>query len=95
MNAMHAREMKIEKINLRAPSIKKELIDHAADVAGKSRTDFMLDASCEKAQELLADQTNFRLNEDQLIAFNRLLEAPLANPDAIARLLAKRSPWEV
>lgn len=81
-------------INLRAPLIKRNLIDHAAEVAGKSRTDFMLEASCEKAYELLADQTRFVLNEAQLRAFNEVLDAPLANPEAIARLLARPAPWE-
>jgi uncharacterized protein (DUF1778 family) len=82
-------------INLRAPARKRELIDKAATLAGKSRTAFMLDASCEKAYEVLADQTRFVLSDKKSRAFNALLDAPLAkNKAAIARLLAKRSPWE-
>ena len=91
MSASTAREA---TINLRAALNKRDLIDQAAVVAGKTRTDFMLDASCEKAQELLADQTRFVLAEKQMRAFNALLDAPLKNPASIARLLARRAPWE-
>lgn len=81
-------------INLRAPAAKRDLIDHAAEIAGKTRSAFMLDASCEKAEEVLADQTSFSLGRDKLRAFNALLDAPLQNEDIVARLLAKRSLWE-
>ena len=37
-------------------------IDQAAHLAGKSRTDFMLEAACEKAQRLLLDRTVFALD---------------------------------
>ena len=82
------------KINLRAPVRARELIDHAAALVGKNRTAFMLDASCEKAHEVLADQTRFILSAERMKAFNTLLDAPLANADAIAHLLAKPAPWD-
>jgi uncharacterized protein (DUF1778 family) len=81
-------------INFRAPAAKQALIDHAAQVSGKSRTDFILDASCEKAQEVLADRTQFVLSRQALLRFNKLLEAPLTNTDALHRLLTTPSPWE-
>ena len=37
-------------INLRTPASQRELIDRAAQLQGKSRTEFMLEASREKAQ---------------------------------------------
>jgi uncharacterized protein (DUF1778 family) len=81
-------------INLRAPATKRALIDQAAEIAGKTRTDFMLEASCEKAQEVLADRTRFVLNAEQLDRFNAILEAPMENPEALARLIATPAPWE-
>jgi len=81
-------------INFRAPAAKHALIDQAAQALGKNRTDFILDASCEKAREVLADQTNFALNPQGWRRFNELVEAPLANSDAVRRLLATLSPWE-
>lgn len=81
-------------INFRAPAAKQALIDHAAQVSGKNRTDFILDASCEKAREVLADRTQFGLNTQAWQRFNELIDAPLANADAVRRLLATPAPWE-
>lgn len=81
-------------INFRAPAAKQALIDRAVDVSGMSRTDFILDAACEKAREVLADQTRFTLDRQALKRFNALLDAPLQDNAAIRRLLATPSPWE-
>ena len=53
-------------INLRAPAAKQKLIDQAARVSGKNRTEFILDASCEKALEVFADRTQFVLNRQAM-----------------------------
>lgn len=81
-------------INLRAPASQRELIDRAAKLQGKSRTEFMLEASREKAQQVLLDQTLFVLTPQQYKAFVTLLDAPLAKNAAVQRLLAKKAPWE-
>lgn len=81
-------------INFRAPAAKQALIDLAAHVSGKNRTDFILDASCEKAQEVLADRTHFALSRQALQRFNELIVAPLTDADALRRLLSTSAPWE-
>lgn len=81
-------------INLRAPSTQRALIDQAAHLIGKNRTDFMLEAACEKAQQVLLDRTTFAVEADHLQRFTALLEAPLDNSDAVLRLLSRRAPWE-
>lgn len=81
-------------INLRTPPAQRELIDRAARLQGKSRTEFMLEASREKAEQVLLDQTLFAVNAKQYKAFVALMDAPLANNAAVKRLLAKRAPWE-
>ena len=81
-------------INLRAQTAHRELIDRAARLQGKSRTDFMLEASREKAEQVLLDQTLFAVNAKQYKAFVALMDAPLAENSALKRLLAKRAPWE-
>jgi uncharacterized protein (DUF1778 family) len=50
-------------INLRTPASQRELIDRAAQLQGKSRTEFMLEASREKAQQVLLDKTLFIFSE--------------------------------
>ena len=81
-------------INFRAPAAKRALIDHAVEVSGMNRTEFILDAVCEKAREVLADQTQFALSRRALQRFNALLDAPLENNAAIRRLLSTPAPWE-
>lgn len=81
-------------INFRTPAAKQALIDHAAEVSGMNRTEFILDAVCEKAREVLADQTRFTLSRRDLRRFNALLDAPLQDNAAIRRLLSTAAPWE-
>jgi len=81
-------------INLRAPAAQRALIDRAAEVQGKSRTDFMLEAACEKAQQVLLDRTVFALDAKRFRRFVKLLDAPVDANEALTRLLAKRAPWE-
>ena len=81
-------------VNLRTPAAQRELIDRAARLQGKSRTEFMLEASREKAQQVLLDQALFTVSPKQYKAFLALMDAPLAQNAALQRLLAKRSPWE-
>lgn len=81
-------------INLRARSEQRDLIDRAASTLGKNRSDFMLDAACEKAQTVVLERTFFALDDAAFARFNALLEAPVdANP-ALDTLLARRPLWE-
>jgi uncharacterized protein (DUF1778 family) len=81
-------------INLRTPLSQRELIDRAARLQGKSRTDFMLEASREKAEQVLLDQTLFTVSAKQYKAFEALMSAPLADNASVKRLLSKRAPWD-
>ncbi len=78
-------------INLRAPSAQRALIDQAAQVQGKSRTDFMLEAAYEKAQQVMLDRTVFALDAKRFERFARILDAPVKTNKAFflrsARLL--------
>lgn len=81
-------------INLRADSNRRSLIDRAATLVGKSRTEFVLEAAAEKAQQVLLDQTVFVLDSGGFKRFSQLLDAPLAKSGPIKRLMARRAPWE-
>ncbi|MHB1495283.1 MAG: type II toxin-antitoxin system TacA family antitoxin [Acidithiobacillus sp.] len=80
-------------INIRAPAARRTLIDHGAEIAGKTRTDFMLDAACEKAEELLLDRTLFVVDTERFERFQQLLDAPV-NRDAFDRLMSRKAPWD-
>lgn len=52
----------------------------------------MLEASREKAEQVLLDQTLFVVTAKQHKAFEALMNAPLAWNAGLKRLLAKRAP---
>lgn len=81
-------------INLRARTPQRELIDRAAESQGKTRTEFMLEAACQKAEEILVDQAVFVLDQRRFKRFLELLDQPVAQNKGLAKLLASRSPWD-
>lgn len=81
-------------INVRAPLEVRDLIDRAAQVQGKTRTDFILEASTEVAQRVLLDQVFFQADEERMKAFHAVMEQPIEYNEAVQRLLTKQSPWD-
>jgi uncharacterized protein (DUF1778 family) len=80
-------------INLRALLQQLDLIDRAARLLGKSRSDFMLEAACDKARSVVLDQGFFSLNEDRLKQFTAMLDPPPAPNPGLERLMAVKAPW--
>ena len=89
----HGDIMRDASINLRALAEQRDLIDHAAQLLGKNRSDFMLEAACDKAQAVLLDQVFFSLDDDRFCAFNQLLDAPPVHNPGLARLMAVKASW--
>ena len=81
-------------INIRARRAQQELIDRGARLAGRSRSEFMLESACERARHLLLDRTFFGLEGEAFRRFLKILEAPARPNPALKRLLASRAPWE-
>ena len=81
-------------LNIRIKPATRNLIDRAAELLGKTRTDFMLEASSEKARQVLLDRTLFQLDEAQFQAFEAVMASPLKDNEAVRRLLSTRAPWE-
>ena len=83
-----------QAINIRASRRQRDLIDQAAQVIGKSRSDFMLETACREAEDILLDRTYFRLNPDAFARFNELLDNPPPPSDELRALLLTQAPWE-
>jgi uncharacterized protein (DUF1778 family) len=81
-------------INLRARAADRDLIDRAAQAQGKTRSEFMLEAARERAQQVLVDQTFFQLDAKAFRRFGRLLEAPPQSSRKLVDLLRRKAPWE-
>ena len=85
--------MRDASINLRAKTGQRDLIDQAAAMLGKSRSDFMLEAACDRAQSILLDQVFFKLDAGPFKSFLQRLDAPPAPNEGLARLMDVTAPW--
>ncbi|MBD2079439.1 DUF1778 domain-containing protein [Leptolyngbya sp. FACHB-17] len=81
-------------INIRATQSQRDLIDYAAEVQGKSRSEFMLESAYQKAQDVLLDRSFFALDKQKFDQFEALLDAPPASNDRLRALLTTKAPWE-
>ena len=85
--------MRAAAINLRALPEQRDLIDQAALLVGKNRSDFMLEAACDRAQAVILDQTFFALSAENFKHFNALLDAAPTHNPGLERLMSVTAPW--
>jgi len=81
-------------INLRADQTKRALIDRAAERVGKNRSEFMLEAACRQATEVLLDQRLFMLDEKAYKRFTDALDASPTENKRLKRLMMSKAPCE-
>ena len=80
-------------VNLRVREEIRDLIDHAAKIQGRSRSDFMIDAARRAAEETLLDQTLVRVDRETYEHFLAVLDQPPAG-ECYERLMAAPTPWK-
>jgi len=91
---METSERRDVVINVRVPIKTRDLIDNAAAVTGKTRTEFVLDSAKQHAIDVLLDQRLFCLNEEQFEAFINALENPPPPTEKLKALFKEKAPWE-
>ena len=72
----------------------RSLIDHAAKLTGKNRTDFVLDAARLAAQKTLLDRAVIPVNEKAYAAFIALLDMPPQPNQRLRKSLQTPALWE-
>lgn len=83
-----------ETLNLRIKPEDRGLIDRAAALTGKSKTDFFLEAARRAAEEALLDRSLFITTPDAFEAFRARLDE-LPGPNArLERSLQTNPPWK-
>ena len=83
-----------EVVNMRVEPNQLDLIDTAANLSGKSRTAFILDAAYQAAEQTLLERTLFLLNDEQWEAFNQALDVPPVKNEKLRQLFQTKAPWE-
>jgi uncharacterized protein (DUF1778 family) len=81
-------------INIRVKQEKRNIIDRAAEVQGKTRSEFMLESAYQKAQDVLLDWAFFDLDSSKYQEFTALLDGVPQPNQKLQKLLTTKSPWE-
>lgn len=85
---------KRQTLNLRIKPEVRGLIDRAAKVRGKNRTDFILEAAQQAAEEALLDQALVRVTPQAYAEFLARLDKPAEPNDRLRKTLQTPAPWD-
>jgi uncharacterized protein (DUF1778 family) len=85
---------KRETLNLRIRPEVRGLIDRAAKLAGKNRTDFVLDAARQAAESAILDRAVLSFTAKAYAQFIARLDAPPRPNKRLRRSLQNTAPWE-
>ena len=81
------------RINLRIEANTRRLIDDAAAILGKTRTEFMIESARRQAIDVLLDQRLFALDSDRYDAFAHALDNPPAPGPKLRSLMRRVPAW--
>ena len=94
MRSSREQTPKRDTLNIRIKPDLRGLIDRAASLSGKNRTDFVLDAARHAAEDALLDRTIFAVSEKAYTEFLARLDAPPQPNARLRRSLQTLAPWE-
>ncbi len=87
-------ERKEHPISMRLPEADIAMIDRAAGLRGRSRTDFVREAAVRAAEDVLMENRLIRMSAEGFNEFMAILSAPAAVVPEMAELAKRPSPWE-
>lgn len=90
----NAAKSKDHPLSLRFPDADLALIDRAARLRGRSRTDFMREAAVRAAEEVLMETALVRMTPEGFADFMAALSAPAEPVPAMVEVLRRPAPWD-
>ena len=87
-------ERKEYPISMRLPAADVTMIDRAASLRGRSRTDFVRDAAMRAAEEVIMEQTLIRMSPEGFADFTEILSHPPTIVPEMMEILRHPAPWE-
>ncbi len=81
-------------LNLRIKPEERNLIDMAAKIQGKNRTDFILEAARKEAEATLLERTIFWVSPEVYTEFIALLDAHPQPNERLRKTMQTLAPWE-
>ena len=91
---MHAAGRKDHPLSMRLQEADIAIIDRAAGLRGRSRTDFVREAALRAAEEVLMERTLIRMTPEGFAAFRAAIDAPATPVPEMVELLRRPAPWE-
>jgi uncharacterized protein (DUF1778 family) len=91
---MPGRSTRTAKLDLRLSPEAKQRLQSAAESAGRTVGEFVLESALVRADETLADRTRFGLDADRWKAFMEALDAAPREIPRLGRLLQEPSVFE-
>jgi uncharacterized protein (DUF1778 family) len=85
---------KREALNIRIKPEVRDLIDRAAALEGKNRTDFVLDAARRAAEDTLLDRTVLVVSPAAYRQFLARLDAPARPNKRLTKTMQTPAPWK-
>lgn len=83
---------KTRAVNLRMRDDVRGLIDRAARLHGKTRSDFMIEAARQAAEDALLSQALVRVDQAAFDDYTRMLDQPPSG-EGFERLMNVKAPW--
>ena len=87
-------ETPLQAVNLRVRMDTQSLIDRAANMLGRTRSDFMIEASKKAAEEAILDQRVISVAPEAYSAFLAMLDRPAQPNEQLRRTMQTPAPWE-
>ena len=87
-------ERKDHPLAMRLPEGDIAMIDRAARLKGRSRTDFVRDAAIRAAEAIVMENTLVRMSPDGFEAFMAAVSAPATPVAAMAEIVTRPALWE-
>lgn len=81
-------------MSMRLPEADLAIIDRAAELRGRSRTDFVREAAVRAAEEVLMAQSAIRMSADQFEAFRSAIAGPGEVVPELVEALNRKAPWD-
>jgi uncharacterized protein (DUF1778 family) len=94
MTALNATPTRRETLNIRVKPEERSLIDRAASLRGKNRTDFILEAARLAAEEALLEQTVIMASPEAYAQFLARLDMPPQPNARVRETMQTPAPWD-
>lgn len=79
---------------MRLPAEDVDIIDRAARIRGRSRTEFVRDAAVRAAEDVVMERGVIRMSGVGFSAFARAIAGSGQAVNALVKVLKRKDPWE-